>query len=318
VTAASESSAADRDRVIEEIRRELQVRRRPRTIEELSAQLEPLSVGLTQRVPVLFRGTRMFRTRKMQSKPSYIHEIGAPPADVTPIGRLNAIRQSVLYLADSPDTAFSESRAISGEFCLSEWSVTAEKLAAANGGLSADTLALRFPKEVHEGEGVPPLPGADDEKALGLFREIYTLDVGQDGLLYAWSIACGRVNGFSHACDRVAVEMPDGMTKWEGRCPYGAITYPSVRMEKPSLNYALNDHGRRHVEIRNLQWVRRLGDGSYTSLDFADSWGSEGRIAWKGRPARFKLKPGEAAKVTKVTETSWRYETPDGSIPWFV
>lgn len=260
----------------------------------------------------------MFRVRRMQSKPGYVREIGAPPAEVTPIGRLNAISQSVLYLADSPDTAFAESRAISGEFCLSEWSVTAEKLAAANGGLSTDTLAQGFPIEVYEGEGVLPVPGADDEKVLGLFREIYTLDVGEDGSLYAWSIACGLVNGFAHACDRVAVETPDGTTKWEGHCPFGAITYPSVRMEKPSLNYALNDQGRRHVELRNLQWVRRLDDGSYTSLDFADSWDSGGRIAWKRRPPRFELKPGEAAKLTKVTQTSWRYETVDGSIPWFV
>lgn len=144
----------------------------------------------------------MFRVRKMQTKPDYVSEVGAPPAGVTPIGRLNAIGRSILYLADSPDTAFAESRATAGEFCLSEWSVTAEKLAAANGGLSIDTLVEQFPKDIYGGGGVPPMPSTDDEKVLDLFREIYTLDVGVDGSLYAWSIACGLVNGFSDTRSR--------------------------------------------------------------------------------------------------------------------
>jgi hypothetical protein len=83
------------------------------------------------------------------------------------------------------------------------------------------------------------------------------------------------------------------------------------------MNYALNDRGRQHAELRNVQWVSRLDDGSYMSLDFADSWDSDGRITWKSRPARFELRPGEAAKLTKVSQTSWRYETIDGRIPWF-
>lgn len=311
-------SPINRDRLIEEIRLWLQARTPPRDIDEVRERLAPLSIGLTQRIPVLFQGTRMFRVRAMQTKPEYISEIGVPPADLTPIGRLNAVGQSVLYLADSPNTAFAESRALPGELCLSEWRVTAKKLAAANGGLSAETLAERFPTEVYEGSAVQPAPGVDDEKVLALFREIYTLDIGENRSLYSWSIGCGLVNGFSHACDRTAKELPDGMTSWEGRYPFGAIAYPSVRMDKLSLNYALNDHGRRHVELCNLQWVSRSADGSYTGRDFSNRWDSEGRIAWERRAARFELRPGEAAKLTKVTPTSWRYETQDGSIPWFV
>jgi hypothetical protein len=134
----------------------------------------------------------------MDHQPEFVDEVGAPPSDKSPIGRLNDAGQSVLYLADSPDTAFAESRSSAGEFCLSEWRVNVPKLAMANGGISPAMLAQRFPNEIYQGEQPLPLPTAADEMVLSLFREIYTLDVDNDRQLYRWSIACGLANGFSH------------------------------------------------------------------------------------------------------------------------
>lgn len=67
-----------------------------------------------------------------------------------------------------------------------------------------------------------------------------------------------------------------------------------------------------------LQWVRRMEDGSYSSLDFANSWDSENRISWQSRPANFQLKAGERSKVTKIAENIWVYESADGSILGFL
>ena len=253
----------------------------------------------------------------MDQKPILIREVGAPAPTESPIGRLNDERQSVLYLADSPDTAFAERGSVPGYFCLSEWRVTAAKLAMANGGIPSN-ISERFRKE---GSKIGPpefIPRTDAEAILNLFREIFTLNVQENLSLYRWSIACGLASGFSHKCDRAgAVETAEGITRWEGRWPFGTIAYPSVRASQTPLNFALNDHGKSHVKLHHVQWVQRFDNGFYTSLDFANEWDDHNVIHWQNRPAKFQLKRGEAAMVTKVAETMWRYETTDGSIPWF-
>lgn len=307
----------DTNETLRNLERELRGQIAPLSIDGLRERLNLLSIGLTQRIPVAFFDTRMFRTRRMEHKPGSTNEVGAPPPTRSRIGRLNDEGRSVLYLADSPDTAFAEARAVAGEFCLSEWRVNVQKLAMANGGISPTMLVERFPNDIYEGDQPIPVPNASDEHILSFFREIYTLDVGGDRSLYRWSIACGLVNGFSHQCDRNAAETVGGMTQWNGRYPFAAIAYPSMRTNRASLNYAFNDLGRSHVRLDHVQWVCRAEDGSYASLDFASSWDSEGRISWQNRPARFQLKPGERSRLTKIAENTWNYETADGSIPWF-
>jgi RES domain-containing protein len=290
----------------------------PQSGEELSNRLDPLSVGLIHQVPVLGAGARMFRIRAMGQKASSTNDIREPPPDAAPIGRLNEKGQSALYLADSPDTAFAERGAAAGDYVLSEWRVTANKLALANGAVPPAILAQRFPKQDFKKD--PNFsPRQDAETVQHFFREIYLLDVGENPLLYRWSIACALVNGFAHKCDRVKTsETPEGFTHWQGRCPLSGIAYPSVRTNQKSLNYAFNDRGREHVKLDHVQWVRRAQDGSYSSLDFANEWDADNVICWQNRPAHFQLKQGESAKITKITETAWKYETADGSIPWFV
>jgi hypothetical protein len=316
---ADQRLKADIAREIDSLRRELTAQTVPRDVEAIFRRLEPLSIGLTQKAVILLRGARMFRIRQLGSEPAHIRDVGAPPSGVTPIQRLNDTGQSILYLADSPDTAFAEARSTAGEFCLSEWRVTAEKPGTANGGLSPEML--RGAKDIYEGDTPPAPPNEIDELISKFFRQIYTLDVGSNTALYRWCIGCGMANGFSHTFDRKATELPNGTTRWDGQFPFGAIVYPSVRKNRQSLNYALNSHGQSYVELINLQWVQRFPDGHLVGLDFADQWDTDGNVTWQQRPAHFQLKPGESAKMTKmtkVTETSWRYETTDGSIPWFV
>ena len=104
----------------------------PTSVAQIAAQLEPLMSGLRQKIPVLASGARLFRVRKMAQKPRSTHEVDHPPRGVAQIGRLNPAGESILYLADSPDTAFAEARAISGLYCLSEWRIQPPKVALAN------------------------------------------------------------------------------------------------------------------------------------------------------------------------------------------
>ena len=71
-----------------------------------------------------------------------------------------------------------------------------------------------------------------------------------------------------------------------------------------------------HIRLDNVQWVRREKSG-YISLDFANRLDSAKAISWQNRPANIQLKSGERGKVTKIAETVWKYETENGSIPWF-
>jgi hypothetical protein len=303
------------DECISAIRSELRGRVVPESVEILGERLGLITVGIRQRVPIAFRGARMFRIVRWDQKPSHVDQVGAPPAGSSRMNRLSGQAQRVLYLADSPDTAFAESRTVEGIFCMSEWRVQVDKLALANGGIAAEAMAGL--KNIYEGEGSSPAPTLEDDKVLGLLREIFTLDIGDLPQLYRWSIACALANGFSHIGERTLVEETNGITRWEGRYPFAAIAYPSTRVDRMSLNFALNDIGTSHVQLEHVQWVRRTGDGGYTSLDYANSWDQSGQILWANRPARFVLKPGEQAKITKVGQTEWKYETSNGSIPWF-
>ena len=304
--------------LLREIRRDLNDGPGAHDIETLAERLNQLSIGLTQKMPVVFRDSRFFRVRRMDQQPSNVSAVGAPPPEMAPIGRLNQSGQSVLYVADSPDTAFAESRAASGTFCLSEWRVNVEKLGMANGGISPAMLAEWFPKLLDDGHNalVPKATELDDE-ILALFREIYRLDVGDNRSLYCWSISCSLANGFAHQLERNASGIRNGITKWNGRYPFGAIAYPSLRADRPSLNYALNDHGQTCVRLNHVQWIRRTDNGSYAGLNYSNSWDYVGTIHWENRAARFELRPGERAKLTKVAHDTWLYETADGSIPWF-
>jgi RES domain-containing protein len=305
--------------LITTLERELCDRTVPDTVEGLSERLEPLSIGLTQTIPVLFADTRMFRIRRMDRKPDSIDQVGAPPHGKSPIGRLNDEGQSVLYLADTPVTAFAEARGpVAGEFCLSEWRVTAQKLGMANGGFSPTMLSERCPIKIGDASLPVQRLREEDERILGLYREIFTLDVGTVPALYRWSIACGMANGFSHRCGRTSVETtPDGNTQFNGRHPFAGVAYPSMRTGRAFWNYALNDCGQSQIKLDHVQWVRRAPDGKYASLDYANAWDEGGRIIWQNRPARFDLRPGEQCRLTKTGPTEWLYETGDGSVPRF-
>jgi len=68
----------------------------PASTEDLSQRLEPLSIGLSHQCPVLGVDARMFRIRPMAKKPTLISDVGEPPPEKSPIGRLNEKGQSVL------------------------------------------------------------------------------------------------------------------------------------------------------------------------------------------------------------------------------
>ena len=231
------------------------------------------------------------------------------------MGRLNDIGQSVLYVADSPDTAFAEKRANPGEYCLSEWRTHPERVALANGGMPLSLLRSRFPNNFDPQTGA--LGGIEDDQVLELFRKIFAMDVRGDHERYRWSIACGLACGFAYLCERTSARELDGNTEWGGRYPFAGIAYVSVRTDKDAINFAFNDLGQTLLRLENVQWVALHPDGSFSGLDFASYWEADGEIAWEHRPARFQIQPGGAARVVKIAETVWKYETVDGSIPNF-
>lgn len=249
----------------------------------------------------------------MNAKAASRNEVGAPPPGLAPLGRLNCQGDSVLYLADSPATAFAESRAAPGHYCLSEWVTTAERIALANGGFDSSELNSFFGAPIPS-DGAP-IGGEEDREVEALYREIFSLDATDDPKLYWWSIACGRVNRFAAKCGRTGSRMVHGNTVLEGEFPLAGIAYLSVQKERQSLNCCLNDLGMTYVELVNVQWVSLGSDGKYASLDIATSWEADGSLNWSGRPANLILGPGQTAQLRRMSETVWEYRTVDGALP---
>ena len=126
--------------LIEAIRRDI-VSGLVASVEELSERLDPISIGGIGKIAVAGRGARMFRIRRVAARPLNITEIGAPPSGVAPMGRLNEAGHSVLYLSDSPHTAFAENMLEEGLCCLSEWRVECDRLGLVNGGMAEALMA---------------------------------------------------------------------------------------------------------------------------------------------------------------------------------
>lgn len=242
-------------------------------------------------------------------------DVGARQPQGARIGRLNDHDQSVLYVADSPDTAFAEVRASTGFFALAEWRTRPPRMALANGGIPEGLLESRFPREF--GPPGTTIGGRIDEQVLALFRQIFTLKIDNDEALYRWSIACGLTCGFAHLCERTAVQQVAGHTEWCGRYPFAGLAYTSTRADRDAINFAFNDFGQTLLRLENVQWVERHTDGSFSGLDFASSWDSSAAIAWKGRPAHLQIPAGGSARIVKTAETVWSYEATDGSVPHF-
>lgn len=301
--------------LVASISAEIRAGQLPKSIAEAFDRLNPASLGLQIKTPTLTQGARLFRVRAIPAKPENIKEIGAPPLGVASMGRLNDQGQSVLYVADSPDTAFAEARVGAGEYCLAEWRIGARTIALANGGFDSKSIAKFFPNEIASNS--PPLGGKEDHLVATLFADIFTLPVIAEPRMYWWSIACGLVNGFSHMCERTSAEFIDGNTQLTGRFPFAGIAYPSLRKDKEAANFAWNDLGKTYLELDHVQWVKREADGSFAGLDIATEWSSSGQLKWAGRAPHFVLQPGQKAKVVKISDKVWSYENTDGSLPTF-
>jgi RES domain len=301
--------------VIEALLRELTAPSAPPSPFDAAERLSPLAIGLQWDLPVLASDARLFRVTNWCGKPVRTSDVGAPPSQGVKIGRVNDHNQSVLYVADSPDTAFAEARASTGTFSVAEWRTQPPKMALANGGIPHALLESRFPRDF--GSPGTSVGGRIDEQVLGLFQQIFTLRVESDEALYRWSIACGLACGFAHRCERTAVQQVDGFTEWHGRYPFAGIAFASTRADREAINFAFNDFGQTLLRLENVQWVERHTDGSFSGLDFASSWDGSGAIEWKGRPAHLQIPAGGSARVVKLAETIWSYETTDGSVPHF-
>lgn len=299
--------------LVASISMDIRAGRIPKSIVEVFERLNPASIGLQFKAPALTPGARLFRVREIP-KPTNIEQVGAPPSGVASIGRLNDQGQSVLYVADSPDTAFAEARAGAGEYCLAEWRTGKRPIALANGGFDSKSIEKFFHNEIASSSSA--LEGKEDHLVASLFAEIFTLPVTAPKM-YWWSIACGLVNGFSYMCDRTSAEFVNGNTEFTGRYPFAGIAYPSVRKDKEAVNVAWNDLGKTYLELVHVQWVRRKDDGSFTGLDISTEWSSSGQLKWAGRAPHFVLHPGQKAKIVKIAETVWSYENADGSLPTF-
>lgn len=307
-------AAPERRQVLDAITKELNSAGAPRSIKELAPPLKRLLIGTRWSIPTIGAGARLFRVRRTRHPPSEIAEIGAPPKGKAGIGRVNNAGDSVLYLSDTPDTAINELRLGAGCYCLSEWRVTEPRVGLANGGITEEDLLAVFGSE---NQPVTDVGGQIDGEMRDLFRSIFKLVPDHDPALYRWSISAAMAAGFAHACERTGRSEQNGATVFEGLYPFAGIAYTSVRSDKRRVNFAFNDLGQTYVTLKNIQWIDRRADGSIAGLDFATSWNPNGRISWLGRPAIFSIPQGGTARLTKLSEAVWTYESLDGHLPDF-
>jgi hypothetical protein len=267
---------------IDELLNHAERRISPEGLDGLDEALGELVINVRQQFVIVYAATTLYRVRRLDNKTNSTTDLGAPPLGIAPMGRLNMRGESVLYLSDSPETAFAEIRATTGAYCVSQWQTMPDKLAIANGGIAQEFRARYF-GESHD-PNASEIGGVDDQRVLQLLEVLFTLDVGTQPELYGWSIATGRANGFAAVCQREGKTEINGNTIFNGRYPFAGLAYPSVRCDKKAINCALNDEGQRHVQPKSAQWIEIDGHGSHKLIDSASV--VHGELVWSDQEHR--------------------------------
>ena len=100
---------------------------------------------------------------------------------------------------------------------------------------------------------------------------------------------------------------------------FGGLIYPALAMSANADNLALlPEIVDQHLDLEQVEYIRVEDKTSETQfqvtvLDFANSWGSDGSIEWKGRRPQWQIQAGEAVQVS-VENGRWVARDVNGEI----
>ena len=296
--------------------------------------LQPLTLQIRMRSPLLNKGARLFRARQFASgeRPILLADISFPPPErVRSYQRVNPPGRPVFYCSESFDVSLSEVGAATGSVvAVSEWQVE-RQLHFTDVGFSENCLQTLTgrPAEMpawateplpHE---LPPLDKEEDavnRRVVEFLAEQFCVQVRSgDEHLYKVSVAISEVLGFDPASTGRFEAVGNDIGTNVGGSGFDGITYPSVSCRAPVQNVALRPHSvDSKLRFLNVGLVRVThadkSDMKFEEIDFANSATVAREIEWKGRAGVFRTKkPGDTFRLTQTGVDRWSITDIDGN-----
>ena len=272
------------------------------SVDFLKERITPLFKGYVLNTPILDRGQEVFRGVPWKEKTTNISQLTYPPASsVTKFQRANRPGEPRFYCSIAREAPFFELNVIPGtHIAVSKWRLR-EKLWVNNVGYTVDTFNRLNSTRAsmpwwQSSAGVTERPVT---KLIHQFlSEQFTREI-PDGSehLYKISIAIAEKHIMNFIHDSYD-------ESWPLDRRIAGLIYPTVAMRAKSDNVMLlPEFVDLYLELVLAEYIRvdkATSDFKYeiTMLDFANSFGSDGAIEWKGRAPHWVLPPGASAQVT--------------------
>jgi RES domain len=291
-------------------------------IDDIKRRLQPLMVGYRIQTPVFDPGSFVYRARRLcpafnKAKGITRQDLIYPPANITPLGRVNRPGQPVFYASLNKEAVFFELLELreGDEIVLTFWK-TNERAIVNNIGytefafkqLGARRELLRWdqsqsPSSTEATITLPTIPeeivrsalSHDQNRALKeAFGEYFTHKVTPNvPLLYKLTTAIGEMHlGNIRHVKSVTTQ-------------FAGILYPSVRTWANGDNLALLPwFVDNHLEFRKAVHIkiksRTDTQINIDQLDAAHEFNGSGQLIWLGRIRKWTLQPRQTARFTLV------------------
>lgn len=285
-------------------------------IDFLKTRLELLFCGYALASPIISPGQVLYRGNLWSSRPTNIAEVRYPPKHVvTRLQRANRPGSPMFYSSIAREAPFFELDVKPGDHvAISHWELM-EKLWVNNVGYIDPVF-----KKLQSNRKDVPNWGTSQTNfetpanrlvhnflAEEFAREVATSSEHE----YKISIAIAE-KLMGNILGEVAEGMPSGQK-------FSGILYPALAMRANADNLVLLPEAvDKHLSLKKVEFIRVdeiKGDMQYqiTLLDFADSFGLDGTIEWKGRIPHWVLPPGATATAT-VENGQWVLRDSSGKI----
>lgn len=271
-------------------------------VDFLKRQLFLLFKGYSLSTPVVMAGQILFRGVKWIDRPSNHSHLTYPPANlVRTFQRANRPGHPMFYCSVAREAPFFELGSRAGDYlAISRWRVN-EKLIVNNAGYIDEVL-----RRVNSDRNAPPSwekqDPSHDRPANRLIHGFLAQEFARDvpvGAEHVYKLSVAIT-------EKLLGDLPLGTKDEDILCISGfaGIIYPALAMRANTDNLALlPEFVDRFLQLEQVEYIRidsASDDLKYqvTKLDFANTFGPDGEIEWKGRLPQWRVPPGSTVRVS--------------------
>lgn len=286
-------------------------------VDTIKDMLKPLFSGhYVVCAPIIPKGHRFYRGVRRPEKPGKVSELSYPPtAEITCYQRANRPGEPLFYCCTSRNVPFFELGLMPGEcVAVSRWR-SDERIILNNVGYMHEVFASKDANRQCPrwgGKREHPSYATQENQLITRFlsEEFTKVVLAGEEVRHKTSVAIAEKHF------RQDITMPDGK-----RLAFSALLYPTIAMKANADNLAVKpEFVDLHFRLEQVEYIRvddaQTAEYEYkvTILDFANTFGADGAIEWRGRRPQWRLKHKGEQLLLTVEDGQWVARNPAGEI----